>query len=66
VSSRPILKDCCDGAERPRQAMHSPAPVRATPDARALAAARDVDLAQVKGTGRDGLIRLEDVQAVIK
>ena len=66
MSSRPILKDCCGGAERPRQAMYLSALVRATLDARALVVARGIDLAKVKGTGRDGLIRLEDVQAMIK
>jgi pyruvate dehydrogenase E2 component (dihydrolipoamide acetyltransferase) len=37
--------------------------VRAVPAARALARSLDVDLAQLTGTGRDGLITLDDVMA---
>jgi pyruvate dehydrogenase E2 component (dihydrolipoamide acetyltransferase) len=63
---------CCGGGPRPTE---NPAytdaqrecpdgrPVRATPDARHLASQRGVDLCGLSGTGRDGLVRREDVEA---
>lgn len=56
---------CC-GRGKPApvpQNPQSPA-IRATPDARYWAARLGIDLTQVRGTGRDGLIRKEDVEAV--
>jgi pyruvate dehydrogenase E2 component (dihydrolipoamide acetyltransferase) len=66
-SAEPGAED--PGAEEP-SAEEAPTPtpsgpVAAIPRARGLAAARGIDLADVVGTGPDGLIRVSDVEAVL-
>lgn len=61
---------CCGGKRKKRPDNPHPQTqcgdriLRATPDARHLARQKGVDLCTVSGTGRDGKIRREDVEAL--
>ena len=52
-------------APEPEPAPAATGPVAAVPRARALARERGVDLPTVRGTGPDGLVRVEDVEALL-